>query len=181
MQPSPTLYSGFLEDNSLLKFCSEKCKKNWFPTPDQKSLYVASYLDETCQSQDKVALLLTSIIRRESGVEQIYLSVDKTLGKPYIVWHIRELEHQRFAHFYISKDCSPLNSVWTKQYCTSEIEAISNLMKTKKLQVQSHIQLQVNQAVKQYDFEDFEAFLKQVSTSNGVSYHGKLEASLVSY
>lgn len=183
MQPSSTLYSGVSEDDDLLKFCSEECKRFWFPAPDQQSqpLHVASYLDETCQSQETVAPLMTVIIQKENSVEQIYLSVDKTskelknLDQPYIVWHIRGLEIQHFAHFYISKDCLPLNSVWTKQYCTHEGEAISKYITTEKLEVQSRIQMQLNQAVKTYGFEDFEAFLMQAKTSKGTTslHHGK--------
>lgn len=173
MQPSPTLYSGTREDN-LLKFCSEECKKFWFPTPDQKPLYIASYLDETCQSQESVAPLMTAIIPKKDGVEQIYFSVGEESDKPYIIWHIRELEHQYFAHFYISKDCLPLNSVWPKQYCTVECEAMYNYISTNKLEVQSQVQIQLNQAAKEYGFEDFDAFLKQVKNSQGVSlYHSK--------
>lgn len=120
---------------------------------------------------------MTLIVRKDNGVEQIYLSVDKTsedlknLGKPFIIWHIRELEHQRFAHFYISKDCLPLNFVWTKEYCTSESEVFYNYIATKKMEVQAYIQMQFNQAVKEYGFENFEAFLKQIKTSKGVSLY----------
>lgn len=181
MQPSSTPYSGVHEDKSLLKFCSEECKGFWFPTPDQRSLFVASNLDEACQVQETVPLLMTAIVRKDNGVEQIYLSVDdtpedsKNFGRPYVIWHIREFEHQHFAHFYISKDCLPLNFVWTKQYCTSESEVMYNYIATKNLEVQSRIQVLFNRAVKEYGFEDFDAFLKQIKTSKGVSlYHGKL-------
>ena len=176
MQPSSTLYSGVHGDH-LLKFCSEECKRFWFPTPDHVSPHVASYLDGTCQSQEKVAPLLTAVVQKEKGVEQIYLSVDKASGDferldmPYIVWHIRELEIQHFAHFYITKDCLPLKSVWTKQCCTGEGEIISKYIAANQLEIQSHIQKQLNQAVKEYGFADFETFLKQV---DGVSlYHGR--------
>ena len=141
----------------------------WFPSQDQKSLYVASYLDETYQSQQAV---MTFISRKENGVEQVYLSVDKAsdgLDKPYILWHVRELEHQHFAHFYITKDCLPLNSVWTKQYRSYESEIVSNLITTKRLELQSHFQAQFNEAVKEYGFENFEAFLSQVKISKGES------------
>ena len=90
------------------------------------------------------------------------------------MWHIRELKHQHFAHFYISQDCLPLNFVWIKQYSTSESEISDNYIATKKLEIQSHIQVQFNLAVKEYGFENFEAFLKQVKTSKGLSlYSGR--------
>ena len=168
MQPSSTLYSGVHQGDILLKFCCEDCKQFWFPTAaDLESLHVASFLDDIYQPKQTLAPILTIIIKKENGVEQIYLSVGavsegvEDLNIPYIVWHIRELEHQRFAHFYISKECLPLKPVWIKQYCTSESEAISNIIANERSEVQSHFQICLNQAIKTYDFENLEAFLMQ--------------------
>ena len=175
MQPSATLYSGVCEDKSVLKFCSKECKGLWFPTPGQKSLYVATHIDETSQLHEEIAPTMTIIIRKGNGVEQIYLSVDETSGRPFIVWHIREVEHQSFTHFYILADCLPLNSVWPKQYSSYQSEFMGNYIATKRLEVQSHIQIQLNQAAIECGLEDFKAFLKQVMTSSEVSlYQGKL-------
>lgn len=178
MQPSPTLYSG-IHDGNLLKFCSEECKGFWFPAPEQQLLYVASYLDGTCQSLQKESPLLTFINRRGSGVEQVYLSFggisegSVKSDAPYIVWHIRELNHQYFAHFYISKDCLPLKTIWTKQYCTSESEIIYNKIATRRLDLQFSFLEQLNQAVRRCSFENFEAFLMEVEKSKGVCFSGE--------
>ena len=167
MQPSSTLYSGVYQGDILLKFCCDDCKQFWFTTADLKPLHVASFLDNIYQPQQTVAPIITIIIKKENGIEQIYLCVSAVsegmegLNIPYIIWHIRELEHQRFAHFYISKDCLPLKPVWIKQYCTIESEAISNLIVMKRSEVQCHLQIYLNQAVKTYGFESLEAFLMQ--------------------
>ena len=170
MQPSNTLYSGTLQEK-LLKFCSEECKGLWFPSPDQKSLHVSSCLDETCQSEDKAAPLMTLINRRENRVDQIYLSVNRiaaggteNVEKPYIVWHVRELEHQYFAHFYISEDCLPLNAVWIKQICTGESETMFENISTKGEELQKYLLELFSEAVKLYDLESFKAFLMQKSS-----------------
>jgi len=175
MQPSSTPYSGFHQDTeSLLKFCSEECKKFWFPAPDQKSIVAASYLDETSwHLPEPAAPLLTAIIQKDDGVEQIFLAIDD-LSRLQVIWHIRKLEHQHFAYFYISKDCLPLSFVWPKDYCTNESEIIDNYIRAKKFEVQSHIRLQLNKAVKECGFENFESFLKEIKTSKQVSlFHGK--------
>ena len=65
MQPSPTLYSGVHENGMLLKFCSEECKKFWFPDPDQQPHYVACYLDEICQAKETAALLMTVVNQKK--------------------------------------------------------------------------------------------------------------------
>ena len=166
MQPTPTPYSGVNGDNRLLKFCSEGCKGFWFPAADEKSRHFASYSDEPRQTD---GLLMTIITRNDNGIEQLYLYV-KNL-RPYLVWHIRKLECQYFAHFYISEDCLPLNSVWTKQYCTGDGEFIYDHIATKRLEVQVHIQMQLNQAAKDCGFENFEAVCKQKGFS---FYDGEL-------
>lgn len=175
MQPLPTLYSGVCRDR-LLKFCSEECKKFWLPTPNDKSICVAYCSNGTCQSQKTETPPITAIFQEENGVEQFYLDIGEEsgkLGRPYIVWHIRELEIQLFAHFYITEDCLPLNSVWTKQCCTGESEFISHYIASNKLEVQSHVQTHLNQAANECNFADLQAFLKQVE---GVSlYYGKLK------
>ena len=177
MQPSNTLYSGTLQEK-LLKFCSEECKGLWFPSPEQKTLHVASCLDEISQSEDKAAPLMTLISQKEKRVEQIYLSVGRIsaegvedVEKPFIVWHMRELEHQYFAHFYISEDCLPLNSVWIKQICTSESEAIFKNLATRRTELQEYFLELFNEAAKLYDFESLRAFLMQKSSflQNGKS------------
>ena len=181
MQPSSTLYSGVLKEK-LLKFCSEECKALWFPSSDKKSLHVASYLDGTCQSDDKVGPLMTIISREkneekeneEKGVEQILLFIGvseslQNVERPYVVWHIREVEHQRFAHFYISDDSLPLNSVWVRQICTSESEIVSNLIATKRKKLQRHLLEYFSEAAKECGSENFKAFLEQIKTSSGVS------------
>lgn len=175
MQPSNTLFSGVIDD-TLLKFCSEKCKGLWFPSPDQMPLHAASYLGETCQSDDTVAPLMTLISQKEGGVEQFYLYVSgvstgsEKMERPYILWHVRELKHQHFAHFYISKDCLPLDLVWAKQICNSEDEAFFNHITTKQTELQAHLQKQLNEAVKVCGFENYEAFLGSIdgaSLQNG--------------
>ena len=186
MQPSSTLYSGVLKEK-LLKFCSEECKALWFPS-DKKSLHVASYFDGTCPSDDKVGPLMTIISRgkneekenEEKSVEQIFLFIGvpeslQNVERPYVVWHIREVEHQRFAHFYISDDSLPLNSVWVRQICTSESEIVSNLIATKRKKLQGHLLEYFSEAAKEYGFENFKAFLEQIKTSSGVSIqYGKI-------
>lgn len=169
MQPSNTLYSGSGLENSLLKFCSPECKGLWFPFPDQTSLHAACYLDEAGLSEDTVAPLMTVISRKDGGVEQIYLYVDGGLQRPYILRHVRELIHQHFTHFYISKDCLPLTSVWIKQICSSESEAIFNHITTKRTELQAHLLKQLNEAVKVCGFESFEAFQMKLRTSSAAS------------
>jgi hypothetical protein len=173
MQPSPTPYSGVHGDNTLLKFCSEGCKEFWLPTADSKpQLHVASCVDEPCQFQEMTGLLMTAMFRKDKGVEQFYLGVESsTECRPYLIWHIRELECQYFAHFYISEDCLPLNSVWTKQYGTGDGEFIYNHIATKRLEVKSHIRMQLNQAVKECGFEDFGSFCEQMKNSKGISFY----------
>ena len=177
MQPSPTLYSGVHENGMLLKFCSEECKKFWFPDPDQQPHYVACYLDEICQAKETAALLMTVVNQKKSGVEQVYLSIgtssegSKDIERLFIVWHIREVNYQHFAHFYITEDCLPLKSVWIKHYCTSESEIATKLIAEKKMELKSYFQRLFNEAVKKYNFEDLEAFVMKVENSKGVSFH----------
>lgn len=167
MQPSITLYSGMLQDN-LLKFCSKECKAFWFPSPNQKTLHASSYLHKTCESDEDTteALLMTVIIQKDNSVEHIYLSADKNMARPFIVWHVKELKCQHFAHFYISENCLPLNSVWAKQVCSSESEIMSSSIAPKRADLQAHFLKQLNEAVKLCGFDSFESFLK---ASNGVS------------
>ncbi len=165
MQPSITLYSGELG----LKFCSEECKELWFPSADQKFLHVASYLDEACQLEDTATPALTIISRKENAVAQIFLFMSESLEnvkRPYIVWHVRESECQFFAHFYISRDCLPLNSVWVKQISSGESKTISNLIANQRKELQASLLKEFNEAVKICGFENFEAFLIKL---NGTS------------
>ena len=177
MKPSYTLYSGVYQDAILLKFCSDVCKLFWFPNADVKPpFHVASLLDKSYQPQQTVAPTITVINKTKNGVEQIYLSAGAfsedgdNLKKPYILWHIREVEHQHFAHFYISNECLPLKPIWVKHYCTSESEAISDLIATKRSEIQSQFQMHLNEAVRMCGFKNLESFFIETS-----SYHpGKL-------
>lgn len=176
MQPSSTLYSGIYKEGNLVKFCSKECKQLWFSSPDQESIYyVASLLDESCQPYQASIPLMTVIVRKETGVEQIFLSIRKVSEGlkesdiPFIIWHVRELEHQHFAHFYIAEDCLLLEAVWSKQYCTSETEVVSNIIATKRLELQSQFQVHFNQAVGRCGFDDFEAFLAHIKKSKQIS------------
>ena len=164
MQPSCTLYSGVHQDDILLKFCSEACQLFWFPAVDHSPLHAASVL-ESHQPQ-KSAPTITVIFKHKDRVEQIYLSTgevsdDNNLNMPYIVWHIRELKLQYFTHFYISKDCLPLKPVWIKHFCTRESEAITDLIANDRSEIQSHIQLYLNQAVQMCGVGDLKSFLSQ--------------------
>ena len=175
MQPSSTMYSGIL-DNSRLKFCSEKCKEFWFPPTNQKSFYAVPYLDDYCESGNTLAPLMTFISRNESGVEQIYLFVDDAsegLKKLFIVWQVRESKSQHFAHFYITKDCFPLKSVWVKQICSGKSRATSYLTTTKARELQTHFMELFNEAVKHNGFDNFEEFLINTLPSFGMSVDGK--------
>ena len=167
MKPSSTLYSGVYQNEILLKFCSDACKLYWFPNADIKPpLHATSFLDKSHQSQQTIAPMITVINDTINGVEQIYLSAgalsedEDNLKMPYIVWHIREVQHQHFAHFYISKDCLPLKPVWVKHYCTSESEAISDLIATKRLEIQSQFQMHLTKAVQMCGFENLESFMQ---------------------
>ena len=100
---------------------------------------------------------MTIISQKENGVEKIYLCADGA-KRPYIIWHMRELEQQRFANFYISKDCLPLCSVWVKQICTGESEFVSHF---KKEEIQVQLLQHFNKAAKACHVENFEAFVMQ--------------------
>lgn len=186
MQPALTLYSGVHADHTLLKFCSEECKNLWFHKDGQGPFHVVSYLDEVSLSKKNFAPLMTIIIAKEKSVEQIYLCVSKisedSLEAPFIVWHVRELKNQFFAHFYISKDCLPLKAVWTRHICGTEIETISDVVAKTRVQLQSTFQVHFNQAIKKYSFSNFESFVIkgiEVRSLNEVSLlQGKL---LISY
>ena len=162
MQLSNTLYSGTVKDN-LFKFCSQECKALWIPSEAGEgldSMHVASCLDGTCQSEEEDAPLMTTINQNENGVEQIYLCADGD-KRLYIIWHMRELEQQRFANFYISKDCLPLCSVWVKQICMGESEFVSHLITSKKEEIQVQLLQHFNKSAKACHVENFEAFLMQ--------------------
>jgi len=126
------------------------------------------------QSEDAAAPLMTIISQRENGVEQTYLFTDGmsedshgSMERPYIVWHVRELDNQHVIHFYITRDFFPLNSVWVKQICTTEGEAMSNYVATKRKELQTRLQVQFNEAIVLCGFDNFEAFTK-VSFKNGM-------------
>lgn len=167
MQPSLTLFSGMLENNTLLKFCSEQCKGLWFHSGDQKPFYVASYLDESSILKHPVAPLMSIIVAGIKSVEQFYLSAEKlpeiseeSSETPFIVWHVRGLDSQYFAHFYISKECLPLGDVWMKHFCTADSELVSNMVAAGRVQFQSTLQKHFDQATKRYSFGTFQSFVK---------------------
>ena len=161
----------------MIKFCSKECKQFWTSpeSSDQECIRVECLFDEACQPQKENLPLITTIIKRENGLEQIYLSSCKvSTGSeeqyiPFIVWHIRELERQSFAHFYISRDCLPCESVWRKLYCTSDTESISNIITSTKEDLQSHFQLHCNRAVKACGFDNVEDFLMRLKNSKQTS------------
>ena len=124
MQPSLTMYSGALEDRTLLKFCSEQCKGLWFHSEDKNPFYAISYLDEGTISKQPMAPLITIIVAQDKCVEQFFLSLKKvskvqSSETPFIMWQIKRLQTQYFPHFYISKECMPLGDVWVKHFCTA--------------------------------------------------------------
>ena len=121
------------------------------------------------QSNNAVDPLMTIICQRENGgVEQLYLFTDGVSKeeKPFIIWHVRDLEKQHFAHFYISKDCFLLNSVWAKQISTSESEFMSNFIVTKRMELQAHFLKQFDKAAVLCGFDNFETFVR-ASLQNG--------------
>lgn len=168
MQPSPTMFSGVLEDSTVLKFCSEECKGLWFHSTDQKPFYVASYLDESSMCQQPVAPLMTIVVAGVKSVEQFYLSVKEVSeaqrecsNVPFIIWHIRCLESQYFAHFYISKECFPLEDVWMKHFCTASSEMVSSMIEAGRTHFQPTIQKHFDQATKIHSSCTFDFFIKE--------------------
>ena len=168
MQPSLTMFSGVPENNTLLKFCSEKCKGLWFHSGDQKPFYVASYLDESSMLEHPVAPLMSIIVAGVKSVEQFYLSAKEVPGISkehseiqFIVWHIRALDSQYFAHFYISKECLPLGDVWMKHFCTADSEMVSNMMEAVREQFQPTLQKYFDIAIKRYNFGTLQSFIKE--------------------
>ena len=181
MQPASTPYSGVHIDNVLLKFCSEECKGLWFHAPDHKPFHVASHFDEASQSLQPA--LMTIVVGKEESVEQIYLSVGKgsegLKEMPYIVWHIRGLRKQNFAHFYVSEDFYPLYEVWSRHFCTAEIEEIHSLVTAKRSELQSSFQMYLNQAVKNYGHDSIHSFIVKCMEVSGSDFqYGKFLLSL---
>lgn len=132
--------------------------------------YIASYEDDLSLHKPSNAIpvvtpLMCIITGSKNCVEQIYLSVGKisdSVNVPLIVWHIRKLNTQFFAHFYISKECLPLSNVWIKYFCMAESEQISDMITNKQESVQSILQKRFNAAAKKLNFETVEAFMESV-------------------
>ena len=115
-----------------------------------------------------VAPLMSIIVAGVKSVEQFYLSAKEVPGIgeehseiPFIVWHIRALDSQFFAHFYISKECLPLGDVWIKHFCTADSEMVSNIVEAGRVQFQSTLQNYFDQAVKRYSFGTLQFFIKE--------------------
>ena len=175
-----TLYSGVLENNTLLKFCCEQCKGLWFHTADQKPFYVASHFDEASMLKHPNAPLMTFVATNEKCVEQLFLDENNSIetqkdisGMPFIVWHIRGLENQYFAHFYVSKDYLPLNSVWMKHICTADSELVYNIIAHGRVELRPTLQKYFDNVMKRYNICDsFESLLTkliQVKSSRKLS------------
>ena len=169
MQPSLTLYSGVVENNILIKFCCEQCKGLWFHAEDQKPFYVASHLDEVSMSKHPDAPLMTIIVAREMCVEQIFVDESNAFetqkensGMPFIAWHIRGLKNQYFAHFYVSKDCLPLKSVWMKHFCTADSELVNNIIAHGNVTLQPTLQECFDNLMKTFSCDNFESLLAKV-------------------
>ena len=175
MQPSSTFYSSINDDDKLVKFCSEKCKELWFYAPDQKPFHMASYIDDVSLSKKPLVLaapLVTIISGSKNCLEQVYLSVGKVsedVTAPFVVWHIRKSTSQFFAHFYISKDCLPLENVWIKHICTAESQQIFDKISNERKSLQSHLQMLFGLAAKQQNFETLESFMDHVWSKHEVS------------
>ena len=169
MQPAMTLYSGILENNTLLKFCCEQCKGLWFHAADQKPFYVASLFDETSMLKHPDASLMTIVAAGEKCVEQLFLDFVETQKEisemPFIVWHIRGLESQYFAHFYVSKDCLPLKSVWMKHICTTDSELVYNIIAHGRVTLQPTLQAYFDNVMKRCNCDGFESLLVKLKPS----------------
>lgn len=185
MQPSPTMYSGVCGDNTLLKFCSEQCKGLWFHSADQKPTYAVSYMEEDSIMKLPIAPLMTILVAQDQCVDQFFLSIkdisnthNVSSAAPFIVWHLRGLKSQYFAHFYVSKECLPIKDVWKRQICSADSEIVSNVVTSGRIQLQSNIQRHLSEAVKKYGFDSLESFVKETlklqNSRKSVFFYGKL-------